>query len=177
MTATLRLAALALLGGAALPLLTPAPATAVVVTVGGVPYDVNIASLAYTLDATPFQLPPLGQMPWWGDDMVASDFAEEVFNQLGPGWDADYGPVFAYAIDGPNDQVLGLASSLTDLNDQIDVTPATTAMVTYAIATTPVPLPLPLFGTAAGLGWARHLRRRLRVANRLSLPTTSTASL
>jgi len=166
MTGTLRLAALALLGGAALPLLTSTPALAVVVTVNGVPYDVNASSMAYILNATTFEQPPQGQMPWWGDDAVASDFAEQVFSQLGPGWDPDYGPVFAYGLDGPNNQVLGLTSSLTDPNDQINVTPAANATVSYAIATTPVPLPLPLFGAAAGYGWSRRLRSRLRDTNR-----------
>jgi hypothetical protein len=162
MTGIRRLAALVLIGGAVLPWLVPSPAAAVVVTVGGFTYDVTTSSMSFTIDPTAFQRPPKGQMPWWGDSNLASDFATEVFDQLGPGWDSDYGPVFAYSIPSPHDQVHGLASSLVDINDQIDVRPANGAMVTYAIATIPVPLPLPVLGAAAALGWTHQLRARMR---------------
>jgi hypothetical protein len=162
MSGLARLAAGALLSGALLPLLAPAPATAVVVQ----GYDVSVLTLSHASQSSAFALPPLGQMPWWGNSNLASTFAYEVFNQLGAGWDAAYGPVFAYAIDNqalPVPTVLGLTQSLTDLNDQIDVTPSLTATTRYAIAVAPVPLPLPLLGAAAGLGWSRRLRQRTRL--------------
>jgi hypothetical protein len=162
MSGLARLAAGVLIGGALLPLLSPAPATAVGVEVGGKPYDVSALTLSYANQPSPFALPPLGQMPWWGNSNLASTFASAVFNQLGAGWDPDYGPVFAYAIDTSADQVLGLTPSLTDHNDQIDVTPSLTFTTRYAIAVAPVPLPLPLLGAAAGLGWSRRLRQRTR---------------
>jgi hypothetical protein len=164
MSGLTRLAAGALLGGALLPLLSGSPAAAVVVTVGGMSYDVSALTVSYNSQPSAFVLPPLGQMPWWGDGNLASEFATQVFNQLGSGWDADYGPVFAYALDTSMNQVLGLSQSLTDLNDQIDVTPTFAATSRYAIAVAPVPLPLPLLGAAAGLGWSRRLRLRTRVA-------------
>jgi hypothetical protein len=161
----MRYTALALLGGALLPLLQAKPAAAVVVNVGGIVYDVSITNMSYALSPTSFALPPLGQMPWWGDDARASEFATSVFLQLGPGTDANYGPVFAYAVDTSLNQVLGLSQSLTDINDQIDVMPTTSATIRYATATTsattPVPLPLPILGAATAFGWSRRLRQRL----------------
>lgn len=165
MSGLTRLAAVALLGGALLPCLTASPAAAVVVTVGGTSYDVSALTISSNSQPSAFALPPLGQMPWWGNDNLASEFATQVFNQLGAGWDADYGPVFAHALDTPMNQVLGLTSSLTDLNDQIDVTPSLTTTTRYAIAVAPVPLPLPLLGAAAGLGWSRQLRRTRLVSS------------
>jgi hypothetical protein len=166
MSGPLRHAGLALLGGALLPLLQVKPAAAVVVTVGGIDYDVSITNMSHTLSSPSFALPPLGQMPWWGDDARASEFATRVFFQLGPGTDANYGPVFAFAINTPLNQVLGLSQSLTDINDQIDVMPDTSATIRYATATTsattPVPLPLPILGAATAFGWSRRLRQRLR---------------
>lgn len=160
MSQTIRLSALTLLSATALPILSANPAAAALVTVGGADYDVTISTTSYNASASVFQLPPAGQMPWWGDEALASDFALEVFNQLGAGWSANYGPVFAHG--ATVSQVLGIAQSLTDINDQIDVTPSTNATVSYAIATAPVPGPLPLFGAAAAFGWSRRLRQRIR---------------
>ena len=69
-------------------------------------------------------------MPWWGDDLLASDFALEVLNQLGPGWDANYGPVFAHGVSVS--EVFGIAQPLTDINDQIDVIPSRSDTLSYA---------------------------------------------
>lgn len=160
MTSAIRQSLLAVLGIAVLPLLSASSASAVLVNVGGTDYDVTVSTISYDLSTGAFQLPSSGQMPWWGDDNLASDFAQEVFNQLGPGWDANYGPVFAHGATGS--QVLGIAQSLTNINDQIDVTPSTSATVSYAIASAPVPGPLPLFGAAAAYGWSRQLRQRIR---------------
>ena len=162
---------MAVLGGAVLPLLSATPAAAVVVNVDGIDYEVSVSSIAATSTPAAFNLPPTGQMPWWGDGARASEFATQVFDQLGPGFDPDYGPVFAYSIAAPQNQVQGLTQSLTDINDQIDVTPATNAMVSYAIATAPVPLPLPLLGAAAGYRWSRRLRQRLRQTTGAPNPT------
>ncbi len=155
----LRPLALALMGTVALSALSTAPAAAVVINLGGTSYDVSVSQTSYTLSTSAFQAPPLGQMPWWGDGQLASDAATQVFNLLGPGWDTDYGPVFAY--DAAGGQVVGLAQSLTDTLDQIDVTPATGATVRYALATTPVPGALPLLGAAEMVRWSRRLRRRI----------------
>ncbi|MFN9646108.1 MAG: hypothetical protein ACK6BG_13560 [Cyanobacteriota bacterium] len=160
MLTSIRVAAVAVLSAAALPLLFASPVAAVVVNVGGNSYDVTVLNTSYDASTSVFQLPPTGQMPWWGNDLLASDFAAQVYNSLGSGWDADYGTVFAHSES--LGQVLGLSQSLTNPLDQIDVTPATSTTVTYAIATSPVPGPLPLFGAAAAFGWSRQLRARLR---------------
>jgi hypothetical protein len=160
MSPSLRVAAVAFLGTAALPFLSATPASAVVVNVGGNSYDVTVLNTSYDVSTSLFQLPPSGSMPWWGDDALASEFAAQVYNSLGSGWDADYGPVFAHSQS--LSQVLGLTQSLSNPLDQIDVSPATSTPVTYAIATTPVPGPLPLFGAAAAFGWSRQLRSRLK---------------
>ena len=166
MTALTRVAAIAVLGGAILPMLSAAPASAVVVNVGGIDYDLSSITTSPSSQPTAFGLPLLGQMPWWGDDALASEFAFKVFALLGSGWDPDYGPVFAYALDTPQNQVLGLTQSLTEINDQINVTPAFNISISYAIATstslTPVPAPLPLFGAGAAFGFSRRLRAKLR---------------
>ncbi len=159
MSTSFRIAAIAILSTAALPCLSPTPASAVVVNVGGHPYDVTVLNTAYANSTGMFQLPPAGAMPWWGDDMLASEFAAEVYNSLGAGWDANYGPVFAHGES--LGQVLGLTQSISNPLDQIDVTLTTNTTMTYAIATTPVPGPLPLFGAAAAFGWSRRLRKRL----------------
>ena len=163
-----RLASLLLLGTTALPLLTTSPAAAVVVTVGGTSYDVSVSTTTYNSSSADFQTPSSGGlMPWWGDDMLASDFAKEVYDALGSGWNNNYGPVFAYEFETIQDQVPGIAQSIFNPNLQIDVFPATNATVSYAIATAPVPLPqpLPLFGAAAGFGWSRQLRKRIQCRN------------
>lgn len=165
MSALTRVAALALFGGATLPLLSATPAEAIVVHVSGIGYDVSVITASPSSQPSAFGLPPLGQMPWWGDDALASEFATEVFAQLGSGWDSNYGPVFAYALDTPQNQVLGLTQSLTDINDQIDVTPSFNDNISYAIATSApvpvpvaVPAPLPLFGAGAAFAYSRRLR-------------------
>lgn len=170
-----RLPFLALLSSALLPILLPASAAAVTITVGGISYDMSAFSTSVTSHPTAFGLPPLGQMPWWENQTLASTFAATVFDQLGPGWDSDYGPVFAYAIDTSKNEVQGMAQSISDSNDLIDVTPPTGSMVSYAIAnpgtTSAVPGPLPVLVAAGGWAWSRRLRQRVRRAGSAVPPT------
>jgi hypothetical protein len=147
MSTSLRVAAVAVLSTAALPFLSANPASAVVVTVGGSAYDVTTMTTSYDTSTSLFQLPAAGTMPWWGDDALASEFAAQVYNALGSGWDPDYGPVFAYGQSVG--QVLGLAQSISNPLDQIDVTPATNTSA--------------LFGVAAALGWSRQLKKRIEM--------------
>jgi hypothetical protein len=167
MSTSFRLASFLLLGSTALPLLITSPAAAVVVTVGGTPYDVSVSTTTYNSSFADFQLPSFGGlMPWWGNDMLSSDFAKEVYTALGSGWNNNYGPVFAYELDVVQGEVPGIAQSLSNPNLQIDVYPATTATVSYAIAVpvtapAPVPAPLPIFGLAGGFVACRRLRRRV----------------
>lgn len=170
-----RLPFLALLSSALLPILLPTSAAAVTITVGGITYDMSALSTSVTSQSTAFGLPPLGQMPWWENQTLASTFAMTVFNQLGPGWDGDYGPVFAYAIDTTKNEVQGMAQSISDSDDLIDVTPSTGSMVTYAIAspgtTSAVPGPLPVLVAGGGWVWSRRLKQRVRRAGSTVSPT------
>ncbi len=148
-------------------MLAVSPASAVTVTVGSIDYDVTFFMGTYSDNAALFQTPPAGKMPWWGDSTgdLAAEFAGQVYDLLGEGPTAGYGPVFAYALS-VND-VLGIAQNLTDPLSQIDETIANDASVNYAIAMplspapTSVPAPLPVFGAAAAFGWSRQLRKRI----------------
>jgi hypothetical protein len=149
----------------ALPLCLVAPASALTVTVGSIDYDVTVFNGSYTSNSSVFQVPPTGQMPWWGNDILAVDFAEQVYDQLGSGPTSGYGPVFAYEVSGTD--ILGISQNLADTLSQNVETIAENAAVNYAIATplgsapTSVPAPLPVFGAAAALGWSRQLRKRI----------------
>ena len=149
----------------ALPLCLVAPASAVTVTVGSIDYDVTVFNGSYTSNSSLFQVPPAGKAPWWGDDILASTFAQQVNDQLDSGPTSGYGPVFAYEVSGTD--ILGISQNLTDTLSQNVETIAENAAVNYAIATplgsapTSVPAPLPVFGAAAALGWSRQLRKRI----------------
>jgi hypothetical protein len=151
----------------ALPLLSVAPASAFTVTVNSIDYDVSFFNTSYNSNSVLFQMPPAGQMPWWGDGTgnLAAEFAQQVYNNLGSGPTSGYGPVFAFEITGTD--ILGISQNLTSTLSQIDETIANNVDVNYAIATplnsapTFVPAPLPVFGAAAAFGLSRQLRKRI----------------
>ena len=146
--------------------LSPSAAHAVMVTVAGNAYDVTIETTSYLSSPSLFQTPPLGRMPWWGDSSgtTASLFATEVYDQLGAGPTAGYGPLFAYDIAGGNLNVI--KQNLTNPLSQLDDTFADNQTLSFAVAnplaTTSVPAPLPLTSLAAATAWSRRLRRRIR---------------
>jgi hypothetical protein len=148
----------------ALPLLSVAPASAVTVTVGSIDYDVTVFNGSYNSNSALFQIPPTGQVPWWGNDTLAMNFAQQVYDQLGSGSTPGNGPIFAYAVSGTD--VLGISQDFGDPLTQYYETIADNAAVKYAIATplnsapASVPAPLPVFGAAAALGWSRQIRKR-----------------
>ena len=153
--------------GVSLPLLAGLPASAVTVTIGSIDYDVTVFTGSYDNNNSLFQTPPLGQMPWWGDTTgdLASQFAQQVYDQLGSGPTPGYGPVFAYDLDMGD--VLGLSQNLTNPLSQLDETFAPNDSVAYAIASpllppsTSVPTALPVFGAMAAFGWSRRMRKRI----------------
>jgi hypothetical protein len=165
MNSHFRVAFLTVSAAVAMPLLDVAPASAITVTVGSTNYEVNVFMGVYTGNESIFQLPPLGTMPWWGDDLLAATFAEQVYDQLGSGASEGYGPIFAYELSGSD--ILGISQNLTDPLNQITETISSVASANYAIATpqdspqASVPAPLPLFGAAAAFGWSRTLRKRV----------------
>ncbi len=160
-----RIAGLAILSTIALPFLSPPPAAAVVVNIGGISYDVSVVITSQSDRKGDFASPVSGGlMPWWKDSTLAAEFARNVYDGLGSGSDPSYGPIFAY----DNDPVLGEVSGVYQLLDDIYVQdvvsppPSSTDRLKYAIATEPVPLPLPLLGAAAGYSWTRRMRQSLR---------------
>ena len=149
----------------AMPLLSVAPASALTVTVGSIDYDVTVFTGSYNSNSSLFQIPPAGQVPWWGNDMLAIDFAQQVYDQLGSGSTPGNGPIFAYEVSGTD--ILGMSQDLGDILIQYPETIADNAAVKYAIATplnsapASVPAPLPVFGAAAAFGWSRRIRKRI----------------
>jgi len=149
----------------ALPLLSVAPASALTVTVGPIDYDVTVFNGSFNSNSSLFQIPPAGQVPWWKNDMLAIDFAQQVYDQLGSGSTPGNGPIFAYEVSGTD--ILGISQDLGNILIQYPETIADNAAVKYAIATplnsvpASVPAPLPVFGAAAALGWSRRIRKRI----------------
>jgi hypothetical protein len=88
------------------------------------------------------------------------------------GSEAGYGPIFAYAYNPANSsEVYGLAQNTLDINDQLNLDFAAPLVANvmhpyaYAKANTPVPAPMPLIGAAAAFGWARRLRKNIKLIN------------
>ena len=156
----------------------PADAVSIMVPIQGVPtsFDVLISERSYASDPSLFSI---ASMPWWGDNNLASSFAEKVYNQLGlgsfPTNTTDNGPLFAYAINpAPLASGGGIAAVVADLNalgvvyelsgpDSLD--PALTYRYAYVpsqSSTTAVPAPIPALGLAIAWRWSRHSRRRCR---------------
>ena len=77
---------------ATIPLLTPHPAAAIVVTVDGKEYDVSVRTTS-PQETPELFLPPDqgGRMPWWDNPSLAAQFAMQVFDGLGAGSGTDTG--------------------------------------------------------------------------------------
>jgi hypothetical protein len=156
---------LAILSTVALPILAPARAEAVVVNIGGNLYDVSVVITSQSDREGDFASPVSGGlMPWWKDSALAAEFARNVYDGLGSGSDPFYGPIFAFDNDPVLGEVSGVYQLLGDINVQDVVSPPPSSIDTlkYAIATEPVPLPLPLLGAVAGYRWTRRMRQSLR---------------
>jgi hypothetical protein len=153
--------------------LSPASAQALVVTVGGVQYDVTTFTGSYDANTSKFALPPApGVMPWWGSESLASQFAAAVGGNL-PGSVPQIGPFFGWASGDDEDGNAYVAVKLWFVGSQsvsgggaptmdggsvwAQVTPSTPPAA-------PAPGPLPLFGAAAAFGFSRKLRKRIKLA-------------
>jgi hypothetical protein len=161
--------ALMVAGGLSLPIVSALPASAVTISIGAKDYEVTVFVGKYFDNASLFQVPPAGQMPWWGDSTgdTAAEFAATVFNQLGQGPETGYGPVFAYDFAGIN--VQGIVQSLTNVAAQLDQAFSANNDILYAVATplsqgpvTSVPGPLPVVGALGAFTFSRRLRRLVR---------------
>ena len=103
-----------------------------------------------------------GEMPWWGDENKAIDFASQVFDQLLEGTTPGNSPLFAYEVIGSD--VNGWSSDILNPNSLYFETFGTVATVKYAVAkeVSAVPGPLPILGIYTAFTFTRRLRRRLR---------------
>ncbi|MFM1901850.1 MAG: hypothetical protein RLZZ216_2426 [Cyanobacteriota bacterium] len=89
-------------------------------------------------------------------------FALQVYDSLGSGTDAGFGPVFAYLYDASSATLEGWVQSTTDPNVQDIKNPSSSAAIKYAIlSSVPVPSPMPFFGAVATFRFSRKLRQRM----------------
>jgi hypothetical protein len=138
------------------------PASAVVVTVNGTQFDLDVFDGPYLGNESRFSSIAPGEMPWWGDEAKAIDFANQVFDQLLDGTTPGNSPLFAYEVVGSD--VNGWSSDILNPNSLYFESFGTANRVKYAVGRplSPVPGPLPIFGAFAAFGWSRRIRRRLR---------------
>jgi len=138
------------------------PASAVVVIVNGTQYDLDVFDGPYLGNESLFSSVAPGEMPWWGDENKAIDFASQVFDQLLEGTTPGNSPLFAYEVIGSD--VNGWSSDILNPNSLYFETFGTVATVKYAVAkeVSAVPGPLPILGIYTAFTFTRRLRRRLR---------------
>jgi len=159
--------------------LCPGKAEAFVVSVDNVDYDVTTFTGFYDANASKFQTPANGgEMPWWGNETLAQQFATAVGTNLGLPTFGTLGPFFAISsgiITDDFDTIRNtqLASYDTTYGNSggVFVSPASDASWTWASVVQPtlntrstsdVPAPLPIFGVAAAWGSSRQLRKRIK---------------
>ena len=153
------LAATAISGGL---LLQANPARAVVVTVAGNQWEISSFTGNYDNDRSKFADLPVGEMPWWGSESLATLFQAEYSAK--PGSDNS---LFAFQLSQQNiggyflDFVNAVGPSGVEAN-------FTNADKLYAIASfvpspppASVPGPLPILGAAAAFRASRCLRQRI----------------
>jgi hypothetical protein len=137
------------------------PASAYVVTVNGTQYDLDVFDGPYLGNESHFSSAAPGEMPWWGDENKAIDFASQVFDQLLEGTTPGNSPLFAYEVIGSD--VNGWSSDILSPNSLYFETFGTVASVKYAVAkeVLAVPGPLPFLGIFTAFTFSRKLRLRL----------------
>ena len=134
---------------------------AALVTVGGTTYDVATLSGSFSDNSAQLQ-----SQVWWGDDVLAEEFAIELGDALGTTTYQSgpllfiFGPLFAYATDGSEEtDIFGwddLANQVTGLS----VGGYEDRVITFAIASqVPLPAAAWLFGSAL-LGLAAVKRKK-----------------
>lgn len=113
------------------------------------------------------------EMPWFGSESLAEQFAIAVGAQLGTPVLGTNGPYFAYTTvidpDFGNTSLFGYSySSFTNPPAVTRLSAGSNFNNTYAVASaqapSAVPGPLPLFGAAAAFGMSRRLRRRIKLS-------------
>ena len=164
-----KIAALLVVCGLAVPIVSALPAEAVTISINSIDYDVTVFTGSYATNQNLFQVPPAGKSPWWVDSTgnLALSFAQIVYDQLGEGTITGYGPIFAYDASGTN--ILGIAQSLTDVSSQIDQDFSSDSVLKYAIASplsqgplSNAPGPLPVLGVLGAFTYSKRLRLLIR---------------
>jgi hypothetical protein len=171
--------------GAALAMgaLTGCKAQAVVVNVEGKDWDVTTFTGSYNDNESRFNV---GEMPWWGNESLASLFAGAVGSSLGDpnGLHATlryWGPKFSFSACDTTCGYLGQYS--VELTSGFPVVtiglepkgldsnggrPLTWAQATPYTSPAAVPGPLPALGAAAAFGFSRKLRKRIKCSTNTS---------
>jgi hypothetical protein len=144
-----------------------APGQAIIVTVNGNSYDIELITAAYEDDPTIFAKPLNGgRMPWWEDQNLAEELSIQLAESLSPLPLPIYGPLFAHTYFSGSvvGSVLELATSgTTDFVDSSYTVPRD-SLQNYAalVPAHDVPAPVPLLGVGAAFQLSRRLRRRLQ---------------
>ena len=156
-----RTLALSIAAPLALLLNQPDAAKAININVNGTGYDVELYTGTYDANNSYFGLPPLGRMPWWGNENFALDASDALADGLGVDATTGDGPLFAYAFIGGDVSAAYYNGGLS----QTDTTLNRTATYGWVVLTQsqPVPAPAPLLGAAAAFSASRRLRLRIQL--------------
>jgi hypothetical protein len=144
-------------------------AHAVPVVVNGTTYDVTTFTGSYNSNSSRFTT---NEMPWFGSQSLAQQFATAVGIQLGKPNLGSGGPYFAFSIGTDPEGRPQVSASYYEFGSIIPTVTGIGAGEnfngTYAFVSAPapsaVPGPLPLFGAAAAFGMSRRLRRRIKLS-------------
>jgi hypothetical protein len=166
--------------------LTTGQAQAIVVTVGGVQYDVTTFTGTYNANTSKFAQTPGGVMPWWGDSSLATQFSNALGYSLGAPnsietgsagspTNMNVGPYFAYnsIVDKITFQVSDTAATYhpnppSPLIFSVDVNTSVTWAQVTPTNTSAVPGPVPAIGAFAAFGFSRKLRKRIKLSTNIS---------
>ena len=169
----LSLAKPALLTAMAVGALAAGQAQAIIVNVNGLDYDVTTFTGSYNDNEAKFNV---GEMPWWGNESLASLFAGAVGSSLGApnGLHAtlrSWGPKFSFsACDTTCGYLAQYSVELTSGSPIVMIGLEPKGLesnggrpLTWARATPhAAPGPLPALGAAAAFGFSRKLRKRIK---------------
>jgi hypothetical protein len=148
-------------------------AQAIIVNVNGLDYDVTTFTGSYNDNEAKFNV---GEMPWWGNESLASLFAGAVGSSLGApnGLHAtlrSWGPKFSFsACDTTCGYLAQYSVELTSGSPIVMIGLEPKGLesnggrpLTWARATPhAAPGPLPALGAAAAFGFSRKLRKRIK---------------
>ena len=168
--------------------LTTGQARAFVVNIGGQNYNVTTFTGSYNDNKSKFaQETSGGEMPWWGDSSLATQFSNALGYSLGAPnsietlsagsqTNINVGPYFAYnsIVDKITFQLTDTAATYhpnppsplifsVDLNSSV-----TWAHVAPKSGTSTVPGPVPAIGAFAAFGFSRKLRKRIKLSTNIS---------